>query len=336
MKKTALIIGVNGQDGSYLSRLLLNKNYLVYGSVTNLFRSDLSRLKILNVITNSFFKLLEVDITSNTSIHKVVNEIDPDEIYNLAGQSSVFLSAELPYQTFNVNLIGVLNILECLKQSKKNIKFFQASSCEIFDNVECIPQNENSKFLSKNLYGQSKLSSHNLVKLYRENYNLYCSSGILYNHESPLRGANFFTKKVTTGFHSIVNKELNFLRLGNINPVKDWGFVEDFVFGFWKILQHDTPDDFILSTNTAYSCRDMIIHIGKFFNFNLESEISGDKELLFDKVSGKVIIESCLESIHNDDHGIYQGDFFKAKNILNWEPKVNFEKLCEILAKNKI
>ena len=279
LKKKALIFGVTGQDGSYLAEFLLKKNYIVHGVKRK--SSSFNTGRINHIFKEKNFKLLYGDITDSLSVYNLINNIQPDEIYNLAAQSHVQVSFELPNYTAEVNAIGVLNILETIRRLKKKIKFYQASTSEMYGNSNSRSQNENTIFKPRSVYANSKLFAHNLVINYREAYNLYLSNGILFNHESPRRGETFVTKKIVDFFKGFKRKKNQILELGNIYAARDWGHAKDYVEAIWKILQYKEPEDFVIATSRKMSVKDFINKVAKKFNMEIYWIGKGLKEKAF-------------------------------------------------------
>lgn len=312
MEKIALITGVNGQDGSYLSELLISKNYTVIGLIRRTvadFNSKTINLK--NVIENPRFILEEGDVSDLSSIHNLVLKYKPNEIYNLAAQSHVGTSFKSPISTTDINLIGCLNILETIKNVDKKIKFYQASTSEMFgDNIQC-PQNENSFFSPVSPYACSKLAAHHLVGTYRKSYNIFACSGILFNHESPRRGENFVTRKITKAAARIKLGKQKELRLGNLEAQRDWGFAKDFVKGMHMIMQHNTADDYVLATGDTNSVQDFLNYVFEHADLDPEKHVIIDPKLYRPCEVPKL-----------------WGDYGKANRILNWKPETSFKQLA--------
>lgn len=312
--KTAIITGINGQDGSYLAELLLEKNYKVIGLVRRTVCSEDEKKKNLsNVIDNKNLLLEHGDITDSSSIWRMVDKYGPDEIYNLAAQSHVGESFESPISTLQINSMGVVNILEAIKNINKNIKFYQASTSEMFGNTTGT-LNENSILSPVSPYACSKVYAHNMTKLYRESYNMFTCSGILFNHESPRRGENFVTRKITKAAARIKLGKQDKLELGNLNAVRDWGFAGDYVEAMWRMMQAENPDDYVIATGNSYSIKDFL---------NIVFNIAG---LEVDK---HVVQNSVFLRPHDVEY--LNGDYSKAKNILGWTPTINLENLAKMM-----
>jgi GDPmannose 4,6-dehydratase len=333
-KKRALIFGVTGQDGSYLSEFLLNKNYIVHGvkRKSSSFNTD----RINHIFNNKKFKLHYGDITDALSVSNLINKIRPNEIYNLAAQSHVQVSFELPHYTSQVNAIGVLNILESIKNSNLKIKFYQASTSEMYGNSSLKMQNESTEFKPRSVYGISKLFAHQLVQNYREAYNLFLSNGILFNHESPRRGETFVTKKIIDFFKNYKMNKNSTLELGNIYAKRDWGHAKDYVEGIWKILQHNKPDDFVISTAKMLSVKNFVNRVAKKFNLNIYWKGRGLKEKAILKNSKKVIVRINQKYYRPTEVDALCGDFRKADKVLKWKPKISIDELIEDMINNDL
>ncbi len=332
--KKALIFGVTGQDGSYLSEFLLKKNYFVHGVKRK--SSSFNTNRIDHIFNNKKFKLHYGDITDAISVSNLISKIRPDEIYNLAAQSHVQVSFELPHYTSQVNGVGVLNILESIKNSNLRIKFYQASTSEMYGNSFSKMQNEKTEFKPRSVYGISKLFAHQLVINYREAYNLFLSNGILFNHESPRRGETFVTKKIIDFFKNYKKGNNSTLELGNIYAKRDWGHAKDYVEGIWKILQHNKPDDFVISTAKMFSVKDFVNRVAKKFSLNIYWKGRGLKEKAFLKDNGRVIIKINKKYYRPTEVDALCGDFKKANKILKWKPKISIEELIEDMINNDI
>ena len=333
-KNKALIFGVTGQDGSYLSEFLLNKNYIVHGvkRKSSSFNTD----RINHIFNNKKFKLHYGDITDALSVSNLINKIRPNEIYNLAAQSHVQVSFELPHYTSQVNAIGVLNILESIKNSNLKIKFYQASTSEMYGNSSLKMQNESTEFKPRSVYGISKLFAHQLVQNYREAYNLFLSNGILFNHESPRRGETFVTKKIIDFFKNYKMNKNSTLELGNIYAKRDWGHAKDYVEGIWKILQHNKPDDFVISTAKMLSVKNFVNRVAKKFNLNIYWKGRGLKEKAILKNSKKVIVRINQKYYRPTEVDALCGDFRKADKVLKWKPKISIDELIEDMINNDL
>jgi GDPmannose 4,6-dehydratase len=333
MKKKALIFGITGQTGSYLAELLLSKNYIVHGirRRTSTFYDTVRLESLINFQKhiNKNFYLHYGDITDSISSRNIINKILPDEIYNLAAQSHVQVSFELPKYTTEVNALGVINILESIRALKKNIKFYQASTSELFGNIK----NENflhekSKMEPVSPYGVSKLFSFFLVKHYRSAYNIFASNGILFNHESPLRGEHFVTKKITKGISRIYYRLQKKVQLGNLNAIRDWGHAKDYAVAIWKILQLNKPIDITVSSGNAHSVREFIKECFSSIKIPVKFLGTGHNEKVVDD-TGKVWIEVNKKYIRPQEIDFLRGNPVKTKKILKWKPDYNFYSLVK-------
>jgi len=311
--KKALITGITGQDGSYLAELLLEKGYEVYG---------LERRKALedqSVKRKNDAKIIPCDITNYASVFDAIQKVKPDEIYHLAAQSDVAHSFKDPFQTFDTNINGTLNILESFRQLIPSSKMYFAGSSEMFGKAQEGPQTEKTPFYPRSPYGVSKVAGFDLCRNYREAYNLFICSGILFNHESPRRGKEFVTRKITDGIKQIKEKKFDKIKLGNLDAKRDWGFAGDFVEAMWLMLQQDKPEDFVIATNETHTIGEFIDEAFKIANLNPDEHIEIDKQ--FFRPSDVVLL---------------RGDYSKAKKILNWEPKIKFKELVKLMVDEDI
>jgi len=331
-KKTALIFGITGQDGSYLAELLLKKNYIVHGvkrrsSSINTFRVD--HIYQDPHEKNYNFRLHYGDITDSSSVSAIIKKIKPDEIYNLAAQSHVAVSFEVPEYTANADALGTLRILESIKfhKFKKKTKFYQAGTSEMYGKVQQIPQNEKTPFYPLSPYGVAKLYAHWITKNYREAYGIFACNGILFNHESPRRGETFVTKKIISALCKIKEGKQNKLFLGNLDAKRDWGHAKDYCEAMWKMLQQKKPNDFVIATGKQYSIKQFINLASKKLKMKIIWKGKGLKEKGFYK--GKSIIECDKNYFRPLDVNTLLGDSKKARNKLSWKPKVNLEELIE-------
>ena len=331
MKKIALIFGVTGQDGAYLSKFLLKKGYIVHGvkrraSQHNTFRIDDIYSDPL-IKKNNFF-LHYGDITDSISVFSIINKIKPDEIYNLAAQSHVAVSFDLPEYTSNTDASGALRILESIVRINKKIKFYQAGSSEMFGKVVETPQNEKTPFYPRSPYGVAKVYAYWITINYREAYDLFATNGILFNHESPLRGETFVTKKVVKALCKIKLKKQKKLFLGNLNAKRDWGHAEDYVEAMWKMLQIKKPDDFVICTGKQYSIRQFVDLVSKRLKIKLKWKGKDKKEKAYVE-KGNCIIEVSKKYFRPAEVDTLMGDSSKAKKVLKWKPKHDIHTLIE-------
>ena len=332
MKKKALIFGVTGQDGAYLSKLLINKNYEVHGvkrrsSSHNTERVDDIYKDPLIKTTHNFF-LHFGDVTDSYSIFSLIQKIKPDEIYNLAAQSHVAVSFELPEYTTNTDALGTLRILEAILKIDKKIKFYQAGTSEMFGKVQETPQTEKTPFYPKSPYGAAKVYSHWITVNYRESYDIFACNGILFNHESPLRGDTFVTKKIIKALCKIKYKKQKKLFLGNLYSKRDWGHAKDYVVAMWKILQNKKPDDFVICTGKQYTIKYFVNLVAKKLNMKIFWKGKGLSEKAFDS-NGQIIIECKKKYFRPSEVNSLIGDATKAKKILKWKPYYNLERLVD-------
>ena len=338
MKKKALIFGVTGQDGSYLAEFLLNKHYIVHGVVRRSSSFNTGRIDHLYQDPHEKNRKLILhygDITDAISVSTLLKEIRPNEIYNLAAQSHVAVSFEVPEYTANADALGALRILEAIKFHKlqKITKFYQAGTSEMFGKVREVPQNENTPFYPRSPYGVAKVYAHWITVNYREAYNIFACNGILFNHESPMRGETFVTKKIIKALVRIKSNKQEKLYLGNIDSKRDWGHAIDYVEAMWKILQLKKPDDFVISTGKQLSVRQFINIVAKKLQINLKWIGKGKNEKAVNLNTKKTIIEIDKKYFRPLDVNTLLGDSRKASKILKWKPKINIERLIEDMIK---
>jgi len=330
-KKIALIFGITGQDGAYLAEFLLKKNYIVHGvkrrsSLINTTRIDHLYKDIHEKKVNFF--LHYGDISDSLSIQRIINQIHPDEIYNLAAQSHVAVSFEIPEYTANVDALGTLRILESIRQLnyKKKIKFYQAGTSEMFGKVIETPQSEKTPFYPRSPYAAAKVYSHWITKNYREAYNIFACNGILFNHESPLRGETFVTRKITIALSKIKLKKQKKLYIGNLDAKRDWGHAKDYVEAQWLMLQQKKADDFVVATGKQYTVRKFIELAAKNLDMKIFWKGKGINEKGFDQ-NNKCIIECDQKYFRPTEVETLLGDASKARKVLGWKPKISFEEL---------
>ena len=333
MKKKALIFGVTGQDGSYLSEILINKNYEVHGVKRR--SSSINTNRIDHIYQDPHdskrnFFLHYGDITDSTSVSKIIKDIKPDEIYNLAAQSHVAVSFEVPAYTANADALGALRILEAIKFHKfeKKTKFYQAGTSEMFGQVQTIPQNEKTPFYPLSPYGVAKVYAHWITKNYREAYKIFAANGILFNHESPRRGETFVTKKIVVALCKIKLGMQKKLYLGNLYAKRDWGHARDYCYAMWKILQQKEPDDFIIATGKQYSIKEFISLTAKQLDIKIKWKGKGLNEKAYDK-NNKSIIECDKAYLRPLDVNTLLGDPSKAKKKLKWKPTTSIQALVK-------
>lgn len=329
--KKVLITGVTGQDGAYLSDYLLNLGYFVYGAIRRTSNLNKERFEFFKLLEKDNFKLIELDITDSASLHNFFKENDVSEVYNLAAQSFVGLSFNQPILTANITGLGPLYILEAIRQSGKNIKFYQASSSELYGKVHETPQNENTVFHPRSPYGVAKLFAHWSSINYRESYNIFTANGILFNHESPIRGNEFVTRKITNTVAKIKYGFVDEIKLGNLDAKRDWGFAGDYVKMMHKMLQNDTPEDFVIATGVTTPVRDFVSWAFSCADIDIGFEGKGIDECGYDKSSGKKILSISPDFFRPAEVDLLLGDTTKAKEILNWQPETSVEKLVEMM-----
>jgi GDPmannose 4,6-dehydratase len=331
MKKVALITGVTGQDGSYLSQFLLDKEYEVHGIKRRSSSFNTSRIDSIYESQKSNFFLHYGDLTDSTNLIRIIQEVQPDEIYNLAAQSHVKVSFETPEYTANADAVGTLRILEAIRilGLEKKTKFYQASTSEMFGLVQEVPQKETTPFYPRSPYGVAKLYAHWITVNYREAYNIFACSGILFNHESPLRGETFVTKKITQAVARIKAGLQEKLSLGNLSAERDWGHSKDYVEGMWMMMQQEKPDDFVLSTGKKISVREFTEMAFKFLEINIKWIGEGIEEKGIDASSGKILVEVDEKYFRPTEVDLLIGDSTKANKVLGWYPKYSVEELCK-------
>ena len=335
--KTSLITGITGQDGSYLAEFLLEKGYEVHGIVR---RSSIDRReRIEHLMGNENFHIHYADMTDSISLLKVISEVRPDELYNLAAQSHVKVSFEVPEYTADADAAGTLRCLEAIRMAglEKTCKFYQASTSELFGKVQEIPQSETTPFYPYSPYAAAKQYAFWIVRNYREAYGIFASNGILFNHESERRGETFVTRKITLAAANIAAGKQDKLYLGNLDALRDWGYAKDYVECMWLILQHDQPDDFVIATGEQHSVREFCTLSFKIAGIELEWQGEGVDEKGIDKKTGKVLVEVSPEYFRPTDVVTLLGDPAKAKATLGWNPtKTSFEELVRLMTENDI
>lgn len=334
MSKRALITGITGQDGSYLADLLLEKGYEVHGVIRR--SSSFNTHRIDHLYKDRHNKDVKLflhygDMTDSSNLNRLLEKIEPQEIYNLAAQSHVKVSFEVPEYTAEVDGIGTLRFLDAIKDTGLKTKFYQASTSELYGLVQEVPQSEKTPFYPRSPYGVAKLYAYWITVNYREAYNLFACNGILFNHESPRRGETFVTRKITVAVAKIKAGLQDKLYLGNLDAKRDWGYAPEFVEGMWRMLQYEKPEDFVLATNTIHSVREFTTLSFQNLGIDIEWLGEGVSEKAVDKTSGRVIVEVDPNYYRPTEVDLLIGDFTKAKNLLGWEPKVKFEELVKIM-----
>jgi GDPmannose 4,6-dehydratase len=334
--KTALITGITGQDGAYLARLLLAKGYTVHGVKR---RSSLFNTQRVDGIysdpheAGSRFFLHYGDLVDSTNLIRIVQETQPDEVYNLGAQSHVQVSFETPEYTANSDAVGTLRLLEALRilRMLHRVKFYQASTSELYGRTKEVPQSENTPFYPRSPYAVAKLYAFWITVNYREAYGLYASNGILFNHESPLRGETFVTRKITMAAARIRAGMQAKLYLGNLNARRDWGFAGDYVEGMWRMMQHSTPEDFVLATGETHTVREFCLRAFNRVGFDLRFEGDGPNEVGIDNATGQVLVAIDPEYFRPTEVDLLLGDYAKASHQLGWEPIVRFDELVDMM-----
>jgi GDPmannose 4,6-dehydratase len=331
--KKALITGITGQDGSYLAELLLEKGYEVHGIIR---RSSLINTHRIDHIYNRLH-LHYGDLTDSTNIVRVIQKVQPDEIYNLGAQSHVKVSFEMPEYTADVDGMGTLRILEAVRLlgMEERVRIYQASTSELYGLVQETPQRETTPFYPRSPYGVAKLYGYWITKNYRESYGMYACTGILFNHESPRRGETFVTRKITRGLKAISEGKQNILHLGNLNARRDWGHAKDFVEAMWMMLQQDSPDDFVISTGEQYSVRDFIDEAAPYFGMQITWRGEELVEVGYDVFTGNEVIRVNPKYFRPSEVETLLGDASKAKEKLGWKPKTSFKQLVEDMCINE-
>ena len=334
MRKTALITGVTGQDGSYLAQFLLGKKYRVIGTVRKKLNSKTWRLKKLKI--DNKIILEKMDLEKIDDINMIFYKYKINEVYNLASQSFVNTSFSTPIKTTNITALGVIRILETIKNINPKIKFYQASSSEMYGNTLSNKQSEKTKFNPQSPYAISKLFGHYITKNYRNSYNLYAVSGILFNHESPLRSNEFVTKKIISGLINIINKKKKFIELGNVYSKRDWGYAKEYVVQMWKMLQLKKADDFVIATGKTHSIKELIDIATKYLNLNVKWVGSGLKLRLINNGNNQTIIKINKKFFRPADVNRTKGNIEKAVKILKWKPKITFKKLVRLIIEEEL
>lgn len=329
MSKTAIITGIGGQDGSYLAKNLLEKDYRVIGVSRRSSVDNLLRLRTLGILDE--VELISSDIQEHLSIQELIRETKPEEFYNLAAQSYVVDSFTNPLYTSNINAIAVLNILESIRIYSRDTRFYQASTSEMFGKVSETPQKETTSLHPRSPYGVAKLYAHHATINYRESYNLFACSGILFNHESPLRGGNFVTKKIVEGLINFKEDNSSILELGNLEAKRDWGYAVDYVEAMRLMLQLDSPEDFVISTGETKSIREFCNIVASLLGIDLFWEGSGIDEKGIDKKNNRICISINEIHFRPAEVDLLLGDSSKAKQILNWTSEVNLEGLAKLM-----
>jgi GDPmannose 4,6-dehydratase len=334
--KIALITGITGQDGAYLAELLLEKGYAVHGTYRRTSSVNFWRIEELGISKHPNLSLVEYDLTDLSAAIRLLQSTGATEIYNLAAQSFVGVSFEQPLTTAEITGIGPVNLLEAIRIVNPSIRFYQASTSEMFGKVQTIPQDENTPFYPRSPYGVAKLYAHWMTVNYRESYGIFGSSGILFNHESPLRGLEFVTRKITDSMAKIKLGKLDVLELGNINAKRDWGFAKEYVEGMWRILQADKPDTYVLATNRTETVRGYVTMVGKAAGYELAWHDVAENEIGIDTKTNKTLVRINPKFYRPAEVELLIGNPKKAKLELGWEPKTTLEQLCQMMVEADI
>ncbi|MFL6707902.1 MAG: GDP-mannose 4,6-dehydratase [Massilia sp.] len=329
--KKALITGITGQDGAYLAQLLLEKGYTVTGTYRRSSSVNFWRIEELGIQAHPQLHLVEYDLTDLASSIRLMQQCDPDEVYNLAAQSFVGVSFDQPLATASITGLGAVHLLEAIRVVKPSTRFYQASTSEMFGKVQAIPQIEETPFYPRSPYGVAKLYAHWMTINYRESYGIFGSSGILFNHESPLRGREFVTRKITDSVAKIVLGKMDVLELGNLDAKRDWGYAKEYVEGMWRILQADEPDTFVLATNRTETVRDFVQIAFKAADINIEWRGAGESEAGFCARSGKQLVRISPKFYRPAEVELLIGDPAKARRVLGWEATTTLEQLTAMM-----
>lgn len=330
--KKALITGVTGQDGAYLAQLLLEQGYRVYGAYRRTSSVNFWRLAELGIERHPQLQLLEFDLTDLSAAIRLIERTECDEIYNLAAQSFVGVSFEQPITTSEITGLGALHLLEAIRIVNPKIRFYQASTSEMFGKVQAVPQNEETPFYPRSPYGVAKLFAHWMCVNYRESYGIFASSGILFNHESPLRGKEFVTRKITAALAQLKLGSDQPLELGNLDAKRDWGYAKDYVEGMWKMLKADEPDTFVLATNRTQTVRDFVNLAAQAAQMDLRWQGTGENECAYD-ANGRLIVRINPQFYRPAEVDLLIGDPTKAQQKLAWQPTTSLEDLSAMMVK---
>lgn len=331
MSKRALITGITGQDGAYLAELLLEKGYKVFGAYRRTSSVSFWRIQELGIQQHPNLSLVEYDLTDMGASVRLIQSTKVDEVYNLAAQSFVGVSFDQPVTTGEITGIGAVNLLEAIRIVNPSIRFYQASTSEMFGKVQAIPQDEETRFYPRSPYGVAKLYAHWMTVNYRESFGIFGSSGILFNHESPLRGREFVTRKITDSVAKLKLGQLGCLELGNLDAKRDWGFAKEYVEGMWRILQANEPDTFVLATNRTETVRDFAAMAFKAVDVDIEWNGHGAEEIGVDRASGRTMVRVNPAFYRPAEVELLIGNPAKARKLLGWESKTTLEQLCRLM-----
>jgi GDPmannose 4,6-dehydratase len=334
--KVSIVTGVTGQDGAYLAQLLLDKGYEVYGTFRRTSSVNFWRLEELGVAQHPRLHLVEYDLTDLSSSIRLLQKTGATEVYNLAAQSFVGVSFEQPITTAEITGMGVVHLLEAIRVVNPQVRFYQASTSEMFGKVQAVPQVESTPFYPRSPYGVAKLYAHWMTVNYRESYGIFGASGILFNHESPLRGREFVTRKITDGMAKIKLGQLEVLELGNLDAKRDWGYAKEYVEGMWRMLQADQPDTYVLATNRTESVRDFVTMAGKAAGFDLRWQGEAENEVGIDRATGRTLVKVNPKFYRPAEVELLIGNPEKAMHELGWAPKTTLEQLCQMMVEADI
>ena len=335
-QKKAIITGITGQDAAYLASFLLEKDYIVYGTYRRTSSVNFWRIEELGIKEHKNLELIEYDLTDQANTIRMISEVKPDEVYNLAAQSFVGVSFDQPIATAQITGLGCVHLLEAIRIIDKNIKFYQASTSEMFGKVQDIPQTENTDFYPRSPYGIAKLYAHWMVVNYRESYNIFACSGILFNHESPLRGQEFVTRKITNSVARIKLGLQESFELGNMDAKRDWGYAKDYVEGMYLMMQTKKPDTYVLSTNRSKTVREFVKMSFKVVGIDVEFSGINEDEIVVDIKTGKTLVRVNPKFYRPAEVDLLVGDSSKAKKELSWSAKCKLEDLCEMMVKEDL
>ena len=331
--KKAIITGISGQDGAYLAQVLLEKGYEVFATFRRTSSVNFWRIEELGLTSHPHLHLVEYDLTDLAASIRLIETCQPDEVYNLAAQSFVGVSFDQPITTAQITAIGVVNLLEAIRIVNPRVRFYQASTSEMFGKVQQVPQTEMTPFYPRSPYGVAKLYGHWITVNYRESYDIFATSGILFNHESPLRGREFVTRKITDSVAKIKLGKLDCLELGNIDAKRDWGFAREYVEGMWRMLQADEADTFVLATNRTETVRDFLTMAFKCAGIEVAYQGHAEKEIAVDTATGKAVMRVNPKFYRPAEVELLIGDSSRAKTKLGWEAMTNLEELCGMMVK---
>ena len=334
--KSVIVTGITGQDGAYLAALLLEKGCKVFGTFRRTSSVNFWRLQELGIAQHPNLQLVEFDLTDLSNCIRLLQSSEATEVYNLAAQSFVGVSFEQPITTAEITGVGAVNLLETIRIVNPKVRFYQASTSEMFGKVQAVPQNEETPFYPRSPYGAAKLYAHWMTINYRESYGIFAASGILFNHESPLRGVEFVTRKITDSLAKIRLGKLDVLELGNLDASRDWGYAKEYVDGMWRMLQVEQPDTFVLATNRTESVRGFVQMAAEAAGFKLEFQGSGESEVAVDRIGGKTLVRVNPRLYRPAEVELLVGDSSKARRELGWQPSTTLEQLCDMMVEADI